>query len=122
MLSLSLSALEEDLEIEIVEDGQRALEFVYTWRKIQQVMHPCVIVLDLHLPKHDGIEILHAIRKEPLLVQVHVVVLTGAASRSEMAQLEELGAHYRTKPMALSGFDELAADIIAICKGFQVPA
>jgi CheY-like chemotaxis protein len=79
-------------------------------------------VLDLHLPRHDGIEILQAIRQEPVLSHIHVVVLTGTATRSEQAELNRIGAHYRTKPMSLDGYDELAADILALCKGLQMAA
>ncbi len=119
---MALSGLDEDIEIEIVTDGQKALEFVHIQRKNRDEAHPCVIVLDLHLPRHDGIEILRAIREEPVLSHVHVVVLTGAASSSEVAELNRMGAQYRTKPMNLSGYDELAADLLALCKGLQVAA
>jgi CheY-like chemotaxis protein len=119
---MALSEQDMEIEIEILSDGQRALEFIHMQRRNLQDARPCVIVLDLHLPKHDGIEILQAIRQEPLLNHISVVVLTGTASRSEQAELERMGAHYRPKPMALSGFDELAADLVALCKGFAVAA
>jgi CheY-like chemotaxis protein len=122
VLSLALSSLEEDIEIEIVNDGRKALEFVHIQRKNREEAHPCVIVLDLHLPRHDGIEILKAIREAPALDHVQVVILTGAATRAEQAELNRMGAHYRTKPMNLSGYDELAADLLALCKGLQVAA
>jgi CheY-like chemotaxis protein len=119
---MALSGLDEDVEIEIVTDGQKALEFVHIQRKNCDEAHPCVVVLDLHLPRHDGIEILRAIREEPILRHIHVVILTGAATGAEQAELNRMGAHYRTKPMNLSGYDELAADLLALCKGLQVAA
>lgn len=122
VLSMALSGLAEDIEIEIVTDGQKALEFVHIQRKTCDEAHPCVIVLDLHLPRHDGFEILRAIRQEPVLNHVHVVILTGAATRAEQAELNRMGAQYRTKPMTLSGYDELAADLLALCKGLSVAA
>ena len=81
-----------------------------------------MIVLDLHLPRHDGIEVLKAIRHEPVLSHIHVVVLTGNATRSETAELSRLNAYYRTKPMTLDGYDDLAEDLLAICKGLQIAA
>jgi CheY-like chemotaxis protein len=122
VLCMAISGLDGDIEIEIVTDGQKALEFVHVRRKTRDEAHPCVIVLDLHLPRHDGIEILRAIREEPVLNHVHVVILTGAATRAEQAELNRMGAQYRTKPMNLSGYDELAADLLALCKGLQVAA
>lgn len=122
VLCLALSGLDEDVEIEIVTDGQKALEFVHFQRKNRHGARPCVIVLDLHLPRHDGIEILRAIREEPTLGQLHVVVLTGAASLAEQAELKRMGAQYRIKPMTLSGYDDLAADLLALCKGLRAAA
>lgn len=122
VLSLSLSSLEDNLEIETVTDGQKALEFVYFQRKTPHAPRPCIIVLDLHLPRHDGLEILRAIREEPVLNHIHVVILTGTATRSELAELNRMGAQYRTKPMSLSGYEELAADLLALCKGLQMAA
>jgi CheY-like chemotaxis protein len=122
VLTLALSMLDEDVDIEVVTDGQLALEFVHAQRKIRNPENPCVIVLDLHLPKHDGIEILQAIRQEPLMRHLHVMVLTGTASRSELAELNRMGAYYRAKPMSLSGFDELAAELLSLCKGMRAAA
>ena len=119
---MAICALDGDVEIQIVTDGQKALEFVHLRRKNRDEAHPCVIVLDLHLPRHDGIEVLKAIREEPVLCNVHVVILTGTASRNEMAEVSRMGAHYRTKPMNLSGYDELAADLLALCKGMSIAA
>jgi CheY-like chemotaxis protein len=119
---MALSSLDEGVEIEIVTDGRKALEFVHIQRKTRDEAHPCLIVLDLHLPLHDGIEILTAIREEPILTHVHVVILTGAATRAEQAEMNRMGALYRTKPMNLSGYDELAADLLALCKGLSVAA
>jgi CheY-like chemotaxis protein len=75
-----------------------------------------LIVLDLHLPQCDGVTILRAIRSEPELASVNVVVLTSMASPKERAECLALGVEsYRTKPM---GWDEtvvLAGELIAIC-------
>ena len=122
VLSMAISGLDEDVDIEIVTDGQKALEFVHLRRRNRAEEHPCVIVLDLHLPRHDGLEVLKAIREEPVLSHIHVVILTGAATHSEVAELNRMGAHYRTKPMNLSGYDELAADLLALCKGLELAA
>jgi CheY-like chemotaxis protein len=119
---MALSGLDEEVDVEVLTDGQRALEFVHSQRKARHESHPCVIVLDLHLPRHDGLEILQAIRQEPVLNHISVVVLTGGATPSEHSELERLGASYRCKPMTLSGFDELAEELIAICKGLVLAA
>jgi CheY-like chemotaxis protein len=111
----------EDFDLEIEGDGERALQMIDA-RYGHPDSHPCVILLDLHLPKHDGLEILRAIRQNPVLSETRVVVTTNAASPIEAAELRAMGIGYRTKPANLAEFGQLAADLIAICKGSEVTA
>jgi two-component system, chemotaxis family, response regulator Rcp1 len=121
VLRRALKALDENCELEVLMDGEKALEFVRAQRESQHEPHPCVILLDLHLPKHNGIEILQAIRHEPVLNHIHVVVLTTIASPQEEKELNRMGADLRLKPNNLAGFSTLAAELIEICKGL-IPA
>lgn len=121
ILRRALEDVGEEFELEIVNDGARAIQYVYTQRERGSEARPCVIVLDLHIPRHDGLEVLRAIRQEPAISHIHVVLLTTAASPREEAQLRQLGADYRLKPVGLPGYAELAADLIAICKGMATP-
>jgi CheY-like chemotaxis protein len=73
ILRHALGELGEEFDLEVVSDGDVALQFVSDQRANRHDAKPCVIVLDLHLPKHDGLEILRAIRYEPALTHVHVV-------------------------------------------------
>ncbi len=109
----------EDFELEVAFDGEEALRFVHRQRQSRHDMLPCVILLDLHLPKHNGIEVLKAIQQEPVLSHIHVVVLTNLASPQERAELRRLGADLRPKPAGLAEMARLAGDLIAFCKGLQ---
>ena len=109
----------EEFDLDVIADGARALEFIHNQSDTQVDTSPRVILLDLHLPKHDGIEILRTIRDEPALNHIDVIVLTGGASRREEEEIRRLGAHLRPKPVLLSGFAELAAEVIAICNALQ---
>lgn len=120
VLRRALERQEEPVEIEVLSDGEAALNFIRNQRGASAELKPCVIVLDLHLPKHDGLEVLKAIRQEPVLTHIKIVVMTNAASPREAAELEDMGAHYRLKPSRLAEFDELAAELIALCKGLQL--
>ena len=62
LLRRALIAQGEDFELEVAADGERALHVIRN-RNGEQETHPCAILLDLHLPKHDGLEILRAIRQ-----------------------------------------------------------
>jgi CheY-like chemotaxis protein len=65
-----------------------------------------VILVDLHLPKRDGLEVLSATRREPVLEKIHVIVMASAASPHEQADVQALGGDFRINP----------AEVIAICK------
>jgi two-component system response regulator len=121
-LRRALERMGEDFILEIISDGEQALHFIASQRTTQQEKQPCVIVLDLHLPKHNGLEILHALRKDPVLGHVHVVVTTTIASPREEAKLREMGADFRAKPKHLSEFEAFALHLIECCKDLRAAA
>jgi CheY-like chemotaxis protein len=108
---------DETFVFETLVDGEQALRFVSDQRKNIEGAEPCVIVLDLHLPRHDGFEVLRAIRDEPALKHIKVVAMTSYATPQEEARLRLLGADYRLKPSGLPEFADLAHHLIGICKG-----
>ena len=116
MLRLALDQQGEDYEMEILRDGEAALQFVHENRTGMREPEPCVILLDLHLPRYDGIAILQAIRGAPPLEHIQIVVLSGQANPQEKAEIASLGAFYRRKASTLSELSELAAEIFVICK------
>ena len=108
---------EDEYELEVHHDGAEAIRFIERERDNPAEPGPCVIVLDLHLPKQDGCTVLEAIRQDPVLANVHVVALTSLASPSEELQVQALGVRlYRTKPIGLEDWIELAGEILAICR------
>jgi len=119
LLRRGLDQLGEAYQFEILADGAAALQFVDDHRTGVREPNPCVILLDLRLPKHKGLEVLTAIKREPVLAHVTVVVMTSFVSPKEEANIRSMGAFCRVKPgpMSLSGYDELAAEVMEICKG-----
>jgi CheY-like chemotaxis protein len=114
ILRLALAEQCQDLELEIAADGEEALRFIER-EKLNPRAQTCVILLDLHLPKYSGMEVLRAIRREPSLRNYPVVVISSYASAEERAELRDLGATCRLKPRGLSEFAVLAADLLSIC-------
>lgn len=109
----------EEFDLEVLRDGEAALEFVREHRAGSRKPDPCVIVLDLHLPKYDGMAVLRAIRLEPTLEHVRVAVVTSLANPAEEAQLQDADVQlYRQKPSQLHEFLELGAEIFALCKSY----
>ena len=103
--------------LEILRDGDQALQFVKTWPGRVGDAASWVLVLDVHLPRHDGTEVLRAVRAHSELSQVRVVVLSGLANPKEAANLLALGGNlYRQKPSTWAEVKELAGEILALPK------
>ena len=116
LLRIGLDEVGEPYDLKVLEDGEAAMRFVNEHRNGIRPPHPCVIVMDLHLPRYNGVEILHAIRKAPALAHIHVVVLTSMASPSEEEELKALGGTCLRKPSDLDLYFELAEEVMELCK------
>ena len=115
LIELALDDYGEPYTLEVLSDGEAALQFVRDHCGSDSP-DPCLIVLDLHLPKYGGEIILRAIREEPALAHVRVAVLTTQASPQAEAEVLQLGVHlYRRKPSDLNAFISLAGELIALC-------
>ena len=117
LLRLALDQQGEEYRMQLLRDGEEALHFIEQQRVTPSWPEPCVIILDLHLPRHDGKTVLQAIRKAPALAHVHVVALSSLPSPSDEAEVRRLGVRLcRAKPMELDEWIELAGEILAICR------
>ncbi len=117
LLRLALDQHGEEYELEVLRDGAEAIQFVHNQRTKAADSEPCVIVMDMHLPKHDGPAVLHAIRHEPSLAHVHVVALSSLAAPKDETEVRRLGVRlYTSKPMDLDDWIQLARDILTICR------
>lgn len=96
--------------IHVVRDGAEALEFIfctgaYAERKIQET--PKVILLDLKLPKVDGLEVLQRIKADPRTRATPVVVLTSSREERDVVESYRLGVNsYIVKPVDFKKFTE----------------
>lgn len=124
LLRHALDEHQAKYQLEVLQDGAEALQFVQDQRIVSSEPTPCAIVLDLHLPKHDGAAVLQAIRREPSLAHIHVVALTSFASPTEEHEVRKLGIRlYRSKPTDLDDWIRLAREILELCRdGAAIPA
>jgi CheY-like chemotaxis protein len=117
ILRLALDHHGEEYSLDLIRDGEAAIRFVQEQRASPADPEPCVIILDLHLPRHDGVSVLRAIKTEPALAHVRVVALSSLPSPSDEAEVLRLGARLcRAKPTELDEWLALAAEILAICR------
>lgn len=117
LLRMALDRQGEPYTLTVISDGAEALRFIYERHAAIPRGEPCVILLNVHLPKYDGIEVLAALKHEPHLRHVQVVMLSSGDVRpKEEFEIENWGAIFRRKPREFSEVLELAADVLEICK------
>jgi two-component system response regulator len=114
-LELTLRALRKSKisnRIQVARDGAEALEFIfcegaYADRKIQD--GPKVVLLDLKLPKVDGLEVLKRLKNDPRTKTLPVVVLTSSKEQRDVVESYRLGVNsYIVKPV---NFERFAAAV-----------
>jgi CheY-like chemotaxis protein len=96
----------EDLPLEVymVADGEQALEFMERAEKDPDAPCPHALLLDLNLPKVDGIELLRKLRAGERYKDLPVLVITSSDSPADRSESARLGAAYFRKPPVYSEF------------------
>jgi DNA-binding response OmpR family regulator len=109
-VELTLTALEEyhlANEVIVARDGEEALEYLHSQGKFKTRSsdNPAVMLLDLKLPKVDGLEVLKQIKSEEKLRMMPVVVLTSSKEEKDMVASYKLGVSaYVVKPVDFHEF------------------
>ncbi len=97
-------------ELVVAEDGQKALNYLLdsdplTGQKMNEL--PALVLLDLKLPKLDGLQVLRQIRTDERTSRLPVVILTTSSEEDDIAQSYDLGANsYIRKPVDFQQFVE----------------
>ena len=111
LIERSIKALEKsDVKYELhwVRDGEEALDFLFRRGKYASAPRPNLILLDLNLPKKNGLEVLEEIKKDEKLRKIPVVVLTVSESEEDMVRACDSGASgYLQKPTHVEDFEKL---------------
>jgi two-component system, response regulator len=117
-VELTLRALQKQnlaSKVLVVKDGVEALEFVFATgafahRKIEN--RPKVVLLDLKLPKMDGIEVLTRIKNDERTRHIPVVMLTSSQEERDVLDTYNLGVNsYIVKPVAFSNFVHAVSEL-----------
>jgi DNA-binding response OmpR family regulator len=107
---LTMTALEEynlSNEVVVASDGEEALDYLYYRGKFQRRSgeNPAVMLLDLKLPKVDGLEVLQRVKADDKLKMIPVVVLTSSREERDMVASYKLGVNaYVVKPVDFHEF------------------
>jgi len=117
-VDLTLRAFRKSLianEVVVARDGAEAMDYLaatglYAGRNVDEL--PQVVLLDLHLPKVSGLDVLRAIRAEPKTKLLPVVILTSSAEESDILESYGLGANsYIRKPVDFEQFLDAARQL-----------
>ena len=91
--------------IAVVNDGEQALDYLFRRDPYGEAARPDLILLDLNLPRMDGREVLAAVKADPSLRRIPVVILTTSRSEEDILRSYDLHANcYITKPIDLNQF------------------
>ena len=116
-LELTLVALERSQlanEVVVVRDGAQALDYLKREGGFADRAegNPAVVLLDLKLPKVNGLEVLQAVRSDPGLRSLPVVMLTSSQEETDVVRSYELGVNaYVVKPVEFRQFVAAIADL-----------
>jgi CheY-like chemotaxis protein len=116
-VELTLSALSEYRlanEVVVTRDGAEALDYLYRRGafRLREEGNPVVVLLDLKMPKVDGLEVLRQIKQDDSLRQIPVVMLTSSREESDLVESYRLGVNaYVVKPVEFSRFVQAVREL-----------
>jgi len=101
--------------VAVVTDGEEAIDFVFARSKYEHrktESGPRIILLDLKLPKVDGLEVLRAIKGDPRTKIIPVIVLTSSREEKDIVESYKLGVNsYILKPVDFDKFVDAVKEI-----------
>jgi two-component system, chemotaxis family, response regulator Rcp1 len=101
------------VSLHVVQDGVEAMLFLNHEGKYQDSPRPHLILLDLHLPRKDGLETLAEIKKDPILRAIPVIMLTTSKDEENVYKAYDLQANcYVAKPLDMGQFIDIVKDMM----------
>ena len=98
--------------LHVAKDGAEAMEYLFKGDGSLRQETPKVILLDLKLPKIDGLEVLRRIKTDEQARTIPVVVLTSSNQESDLEECYRLGVNsYITKPVEFENFMSVVSDL-----------
>ena len=109
-----------DCELRFFEDGDEAYRFLARTEPYRDAPRPDIIVLDLNLPKRDGLELLQFIRHDDALKSVPVAVISSAPADLATQSVQHAN-RYIKKPMMLDEYMQIGRQILDCYEAARVP-
>lgn len=110
-------------ELNFARDGEEALDFLYGQGEFEDAPRPDLILLDLNLPKINGLEVLAKIKEDDRLKRLPVIVLTISEREEDMVKAYNSGAaSYMTKPVDSKDFERLIQTVQEYWRIARIPS
>jgi CheY-like chemotaxis protein len=100
--------------VDVARDGAEALDYLYKRGKFagRQGGNPVLVLLDLKMPRMDGLEVLRTVKADPQLRTIPVVILTSSREEQDVVRSYELGVNaYVVKPVEFDQFMRAVRDL-----------
>lgn len=116
-VELTLAALDEHKlanEVVVVHDGAEALDYLYRRGKfaMRETGNPAVVLLDIKMPKVDGLEVLKTIKADPNLMSIPTVILTSSREERDLTKGYNQGVNaYVVKPVEFQEFIKAVSNL-----------
>lgn len=101
----------------ILNDGEKAINYLFRKGSYKNVPLPDIVILDLNLPKVNGFDILSEIQKHEELRNVKVVILTSSEDEDDKSRARQLGAlEYFIKPFVFTEYQQIIDQIVVAAR------
>ncbi len=101
-----------DVCMNIVTDGEEAINYLFRKGQYKNATRPDLILLDINMPKKSGLEVLAEIKKDEDLKRIPVVMLTTSEDERDIAQsYEQYASCFITKPVNFQSFQEIVRQL-----------
>ncbi len=110
---------DQDLDhvLHVARDGEEAISFIQKADKDRKMPGPDLLLLDMHLPKYNGEEILKCLRSTEFYAQIPVVVMTSSDAPADHDRAQKHAAMFYCKPSRLDEFIQLGIIVRDILTG-----
>jgi CheY-like chemotaxis protein len=109
----AFETVSKDYKIIHAQNGEEGLEVLHNL--VQGNKTPCLIILDVNMPKMDGKEVIAALRRKQSYEQIPVVVFTTSKQPADKEYFHQHGAEMLTKPSSFTDFLEIAKHLLGLC-------
>jgi CheY-like chemotaxis protein len=104
------------MEIQVVDDGQKALDVLAEKQQNTTAAGPDIILMDLNLPRRSGLEVLQRIREAGMCANSTIIIFTSSDSEKDRAAVAALGiTRYFRKPSRYEQFLQIGAVLKDVC-------